>query len=115
TIVQSLKEFAHPSDAHKVPTNLNTAVRNTVTISTNEWKYVARVETDLDEPLPSVPVLPRELNEALLQLVMNAAHAIAECPERQTEGQGVIRIATSMVGAMAEIRISDTGSGMSPE
>lgn len=115
TIVRALKEFAHPSTDTKVPTQLNEAILNTVTISTNEWKYVARVETDLDPQLPPVPALPRELNEALLHLVMNAAQAIAECPEQQADGQGVIRITTSLAGSMAEVRISDTGPGMSAE
>src|SRR5690606_14525801 len=40
TIVRALKEFAHPSADSKIPTDLNAAVQNTVTISTNEWKYV---------------------------------------------------------------------------
>ncbi|MGQ9513413.1 MAG: hypothetical protein ACUVTA_09610 [Thermodesulfitimonas sp.] len=59
-LVLAMKEFAHPGRRDKAPHNLNRAVESTVTISRNEWKYVADLEMDLDPDLPPVPCVVGE-------------------------------------------------------
>jgi PAS domain S-box-containing protein len=111
-IVSAMKEFSHPGAKEKVPTNINQAIENTVTVSRNEWKHVADLETDLDPALPFVPCLTSELNQVFLNLIVNASHAIQDSgrPER-----GAIKIETARIGHGVEIRISDNGSGIAPE
>ena len=51
-MVRSMKEFAHPDSEEKQSIDVNGAIENTLTISRNEWKYVAEVVTDLAEACP---------------------------------------------------------------
>jgi PAS domain S-box-containing protein len=111
TIVRSVKEFAHPPSAEKLLTDLNQAVMTTLTIARSEYKYVADVETRLGE-LPAVPCLPGEINQAILNVIVNASHAIAE-RRAGTAGRGHITIETRRVGeAEVEISIADDGGGI---
>lgn len=112
TIVRAMKEFSHPGGGGMCPTDLNRAVQTTVTVARNEWKYVADVELDLAEDLPNVPVLPDELNQVILNIVVNAAHAIGEKLGEGSAEKGKIRLATRLAGDHAEILISDNGTGV---
>jgi signal transduction histidine kinase len=111
-IVRSMKFFAHPGDAEKKPLDLNEAIESTVIISRNEWKYVADLETDLDPVLPPVPGRCGEINQVILNLITNAAHAIGEKIGCNPADKGCIRIVTRARNDWAEIRIQDTGGGI---
>ena len=111
-IVRAMKEFSHPGTAEKTPTDLNHAIETTVTVSRNEWKYVADLELALDPQLPPVPCLPGEFNQAILNLVVNAAQAIAERLGPNPTQKGQITIQTRRADPWAEIRITDTGCGI---
>ncbi len=108
-LVRSMKEFAHPNGKTKTPSDLNRAIQNTITISRNEWKDVAEVETDLDPELPLVPCVLDDMNQVVLNLIVNAAHAIRES---SLDRLGKITIATRHVAPWAEVRIADTGTGI---
>ena len=77
-IVRAMKEFSHPGNEQKQNVDLAHAIENALTISRNEWKYVANVVTDFDPHLPMVACLPGDLNQVILNLIVNAAQAIAE-------------------------------------
>jgi PAS domain S-box-containing protein len=110
-VVAAMKEFAHPGSQQMVATDLNRAVENTLTISHNEWKYVADLVADFDPSLPPVKCLPGEVKQVVLNLLVNAAHAIGEA----ARGKGTITVSTRLDGAWAEIRIQDTGAGIPKE
>jgi two-component system NtrC family sensor kinase len=110
-IVGAMKEFSHPGQ-ERLPTDINHAIANTITVATNEWKYVATIETDLDASLPAVPVVPGEINQVILNIIVNAAHAIADSRGSDAARMGTIRIVTRQVRECAEIEISDDGCGM---
>jgi hypothetical protein len=61
-----MKDFFHPGTEDKVAVDLNRALEGTITVSRNEWKYVAEIITDLDPALPLVHCLPQELNQVFL-------------------------------------------------
>lgn len=109
-IVQAMKDFSHPGIETKTAIDLNRAIESTLTVCRNEWKYIAEMETDFDPDLPAILCLPGEFNQAILNIVVNAAHAIAD--RTQDGGKGTIRVLTQKRGAGVEIRISDTGTGI---
>ncbi|MBZ5592154.1 MAG: PAS domain S-box protein [Acidobacteriia bacterium] len=111
TIVRAMKEFSHPGSAEMKAIDLNHAIESTLTVSRNEWKYVAEAVTEFDPNLPVVRCLPAEFNQVILNLVVNAAHAIADVSGRGT-GKGQITISTRRDGEWAEIRVRDTGTGI---
>ncbi len=110
-IVRAMKEFSHPA-REKTATDLNRAIQSTITVASNEWKYVAEVELDLDANLPSVHCSPAEFNQVVLNIVVNAAHAISDVVGDGAKGKGKIRVKTRPDGDWAIVEISDSGCGM---
>lgn len=111
-IVRAMKEFAHPAGEQMTVTNLNQALMTTATVSRNEWKYLAKIETDLDPQLPAVPCYPGEINQVFLNLIVNAAHAIADAKKTQSDLKGVISLRTKQENGFARIFIKDNGEGI---
>jgi signal transduction histidine kinase len=111
-IVSAMRTFAHPT-TDKAPVDVNEAIRNTLIVTANEYRYVADVKTDLHE-LPPVICSASDLNQVLINLVVNAAHAIADVVA-DTVVRGGIHIRTRTDGDGVLISISDTGCGIPAE
>jgi signal transduction histidine kinase len=112
-IVRSMKEFAHPDRKEMTQVDINQAISSTLVIATNEYKYVAEVETAFGE-LPSVNCYAGEINQVVLNLIVNAAHAIGDVV-KGTPGKGRIRVSTRVLDDQVEIAIADTGKGIPAE
>jgi signal transduction histidine kinase len=67
---------------------------------------------DLDTNLPSVHCSPAEFNQVVLNMIVNAAHAIADVVGDGGKGKGKIRVRTRPDGEFAIVEISDSGVGM---
>ena len=65
-IIESMSYFAHPGAVQHVMVDVNKAIESTITLSNNEWKYCAVVETDLAPDLPMIPGNPSDLNQVWL-------------------------------------------------
>jgi signal transduction histidine kinase len=113
TIVRAMRDFAHPPTVQMAPVDLNAALRSTLVVATNEYKYVADLETELGE-LPPVVCYGGDMNQVFLNLVVNAAHAIVEA-SRATARRGTIRVRTVAEGDHVRVSVSDTGTGIAPE
>ena len=111
-IVRAMREFSHPGGQEKRPIDINKAIETTITVARNEWKYVAEVVTQFDPALPLVPCLAGEFNQAILNLIINAAHAIAAAAEPPANKKGTITISTCHKQNCVQIAISDTGTGI---
>jgi signal transduction histidine kinase len=111
-IVRAMKEFSHPGTTEKTPVDLAKAIQSTVTVASNEWKYVADLVTDFDPALPPVSCLPGEFNQVVLNLIVNASHAIADVVGDAGNGKGTLTVSTRRDGDWAEVRIRDTGTGI---
>ena len=110
-IVRSVKQLAHPGEMNKSYHQLNEIAKDAVTVSANEWKYVAEVKSDFDDDLPPVYCLKGEIGQVVLNLIVNGAHAI-EKKKQTSDEQGVISIKTYQAGDMAVLEVSDTGTGI---
>ncbi|MEO8464028.1 MAG: ATP-binding protein [Gammaproteobacteria bacterium] len=110
-IVKAMKEFSHPADDLKA-IDLNHVIETTITVAKNEWKYVADVALDLAADLPAVACNPSEIQQVLLNLIVNAAHAISDVVGRDGKTKGEIRISTRADGADVVIAVADTGGGI---
>jgi len=82
TLVQAMKAFAHPDEKEKSATNINEALRNTLTVARNELKYVADVETELND-LPPVVLQHRRSESGVSQ----PAGECRACNRRRAEKQ----------------------------
>jgi len=105
-IVSDLKDFSHVDDASWQKTDLNAGIESTINVVWHELKYKAEVVRELGD-LPPVSCNPAQIDQVIMNLLVNAAHAI--------ESQGTITIRSGADETWAWIEISDTGKGMTPE
>jgi len=109
-IVSSMRELAHPDRPEMSDIDLNHVIQNALVVARSEYKYVADIETDF-APLPPVRCHAGELNQVILNLVINASHAIAEVVG-DGENKGTITVSTRLDGDAVLISVGDTGAGI---
>jgi PAS domain S-box-containing protein len=114
-VVRRLREFVRPRDNREVfaPLDINAVVEQTVALTSPRWKdqtqaagVTVRVATDLGY-VPHVAGDASELRQALLNLVLNAVDAMPT--------GGTLTLSTRAARDRVEIRVRDTGVGMSAE
>lgn len=107
-IVQDLKDFSRV-DAHQEWqwANIHHGIDSTLNIVSNEVKYKADVVKEYGD-LPEIECLPSQINQVIMNIVVNAAHAI-------NGPRGKITIRTGAEHGHVWILISDTGSGIPKE
>lgn len=112
-IVRSLKEFAHPQQSAMASADFNHIVQSTLTLARNEYKYVADLETDLGA-LPPVMCIAGSISQVVLNLVVNAAHAVGDVV-KASGGKGRIAVSTCRDGEDVVLTVRDTGSGIADD
>jgi signal transduction histidine kinase len=104
-IVQDLKDFSHvDANLRWQFTNLNDCIDSTLNVVNNEVKYKADLVKRYGD-IPEVQCLPSQINQVIMNLVVNAAHAIG------TE-RGQISVGTGVAGDNVWFEVVDTGSGI---
>jgi signal transduction histidine kinase len=103
-VVERLKSFAKLDQAESQLTDLNETVRTTLATVRHKLDDID-VTTELTE-LPDVLCVPRQINQVLVNVLLNAADAI--------DTNGSIHIATRRTDAHAVIEITDDGCGIEP-
>ena len=110
SIVSAIKELSHPDQDRAKEVDVNQLVRSSVTVCTGEWKAVAALELELADDLPPVTCLPGPLSQVVINLIVNAVHAIQA---RTSPVDGLITVGTALVAhGIVEIRVTDNGAGM---
>lgn len=114
-LVRAMKEFAHPGSRDKSSVDLYRLLNNATAITRNEWKFEAELKLELAESLPMVQGHVDELGQVLLNLIVNAAHAIGEQRRRRkSERLGHIWIRAEADGEKVTVRVIDDGPGIPP-
>jgi PAS domain S-box-containing protein len=112
-IVRAMSTFAHPGTGDRESIDVNEGLRNTLVVARSQYSQIADVETDFGD-IEAVIGNGNELNQVFLNLIVNAAHAIAEANGDGAE-RGVIRVRTHAADQHAVVAISDTGTGIAEE
>jgi signal transduction histidine kinase len=116
TIVKSMKNFAYrDAESAKRNNDLNQAIRSTVVVATNEWKYHAQLDLNLQEDLPLVPCNVGEINQVVLNLIVNGAHAIRDRISDGQKGNIVVSTRHYPDAGCVIIAIADNGGGIPPK
>jgi two-component system NtrC family sensor kinase len=102
----NLKNFSRVDQAERALTNINTCLDDTINIAWNELKYKCTLNKEYGE-LPLTKCFPQQLNQVFMNILVNAAQAIAK--------EGVITIKTWCADDVIFVTITDTGSGMSAD
>ncbi|MEM7204830.1 MAG: ATP-binding protein [Planctomycetota bacterium] len=114
-IVKAMKEYSHPGSDEMIAVDLNHAIDGTITVARGEWRRVADLQVDFAPGLPAVECAPGEFNQVMLNLIVNAAHAIGDVLSERPENRGKIRICTQRDGDHVVIRVADSGQGIPEE
>ncbi len=117
-MARSMRDFSHPDNGERHLVDFNRIVEDAPTISRNEWKFIAEATTDLDLGLPPVRCVPGEMHQVLLNLIVNAAHAVEARFGPHGDGRaftaakGTITVRTRQDGDWVQIEVEDTGAGI---
>ncbi len=115
-VVHAMQQVTLQSGEEKTCHDINKTLETAITVCRSEWKHVAEVRTDFDANLPPVPCLVGELSQAILNLLVNAAHAIAEKnKQNKDDKKGTIEVHTCLQVDVVEISVADTGVGISEQ
>ena len=106
-IVGAMNEFTHPDRKEMNSADINRALGTVMTVASNEYKYVATIETDFQD-LPLVDCFLGDLNQVFLNLIVNAAHAISE----NNVENGVIKVSTRVRESFVVVSVTDNGTGI---
>jgi signal transduction histidine kinase len=105
-----MKVFSHADQREMSEVDLNCAVSSTLVVARSEYRDVADVETDLGE-IPRVVCHGGQINQVVLNLVVNAAHAIGDMLKNGSP-RGKIVVRTREENGRVVISIADTGGGI---
>ena len=112
-IVSAMKDFSHPGKDDKQKIDINRAIESTTIVARNEWKYIADLQFDFEEGLVQVNCFAGEINQVILNMIVNACHAIQDITDGKEKGK--IIISTAQMNESIIIKISDNGAGMDEE
>lgn len=104
--IMSLKDLSHTDEGHFQLANIEAGILSSLTIVNNELKYKAVIHKEF-AGLPLVECIPSQLNQVMLNLLVNAGHAISD--------HGEIHIRTGVLDNWVWIEVQDNGCGISDE
>ena len=108
-IVLAMREFSHPAHKDAAPVDLNRVLERSSVVCKSEWRQAAELIFDIDESLPAITGHEGALNQVVLNLIVNAAHAIQyKGPE-----MGTITLRTRHDGESVRLEVEDSGTGIS--
>lgn len=108
-IVMAMKNFSHPGLKTMQKADINEAIRSTITITKNVWKYSAEITTELKDGLPEVTCHIGDVNQVFLNMITNSCDAISEKSDKQI---GLIKIKTENDDSFIYVTIEDNGNGI---
>jgi PAS domain S-box-containing protein len=110
SVIRDLLAFARKTGPRSVSVDMNDLLEQTLRLRAYGMRSTGvAVESDLDPALARVRGDDRQLQQVLLNLIVNAEHAMASTPVRQ------LGVRTRNEGSRVVVEIRDTGTGMTPE
>ncbi|KFE71959.1 response regulator [Hyalangium minutum] len=109
-IIRDIKIFSRPEGQNFGPTDVHRVLDSALRMAHNQLFHRAQLVKDYGE-IPSAHGSEARLGQVLLNLIINAAHAIPEGYRDAHE----IRVVTRRVGEWVRVEIHDTGAGVPPE
>jgi signal transduction histidine kinase len=109
TIVRSVREYSHMNNEAE-PIDLNHQIKLAAELARSQYKYDAELVLDLVD-VPVIQGHADELGRTIMNLLINAAHAI----RAKGAGLGRITVATRVTHDSVTVSVADTGTGIAAE
>lgn len=113
-IVQAMRAVSHPGKDIKEPADVNQLVRDATVLTRNRWKEVANLQLELEEGLPRPCAQAATLSQVVLNLIVNAADAIAE-NRKDPQELGTITLRSYADESSVYLEVEDDGPGIRPK
>ena len=112
-IVRAISSYMHPGTNNKSTVRIKELINSCLVMTRHVWKPIASIKLECQNMLPEIECYQSELQQVVINLIVNAAHAIGE--KEQKEDENTISIETSTEGSYLQIAVKDTGSGINSE
>lgn len=109
-IVKSLKNFSRLDEADLKYVNVNEGINSTLILLNNQLGDRVKVNKDLGS-IPDIECFPGKLNQVFMNILNNAIYAV----RKRDDVAGLITAKTYFEDERVVIKISDNGTGMTPE
>jgi signal transduction histidine kinase len=117
-IVKGMLQHSRTSTGVKEPTNINELADEYLRLAyqgirAKDNTFNVKLETDFDETIGQVNIIPQDISRVLLNLYNNAFYVVAEKQKLSTEGyQPTVSVSTKKVNGEVEISVEDNGNGI---
>jgi signal transduction histidine kinase len=105
-VVRNLKNFARLDEAERKKVNIHDGLDSTLLLLRHQFRNRIQIAKQYSD-VPEIECFPNALNQAFMNLIVNAAQAIGD--------KGTITIRTLHDDTAVRVVISDTGEGIAPE
>ena len=107
-ITRQIADFSTPQAAEPQLLDLNALIESTCAFVRYDQRFrTLALQLELDRQLPAVTAVGDHLTQVLMNLLINAADAIAEA-----RSAGRVTVATRQAGGQAIVTVGDNGKGM---
>lgn len=110
-IIRDLVDFSRPSNYELHLTNINQSIKEAVEITKVGTKAKnIKFDINLSDDVPSLPLIPDQIHQVFLNILINAVDAITEAPTNNKPN--VIEVNSFVENGNVTITFKDTGSGI---
>ena len=120
-IVKSMLQHSRSSGGQKEPTDINTLTDEYLRLAyhglrAKDKSFNASIETDFDERIGSVNVIPQDIGRVMLNLITNAFFVVSEKKLQNPQGyEPTVTVSTQKVENNIVIKVKDNGNGIPKE
>ena len=114
-IIQAMERFTLPGTEDFEPMDINKALKSATTVAQSALRKVALIDFQLEPGIPEVNCMGHEINQVLLNLIINAADAIAEKYGESQDVRGHLTLRTLSETDHVLISVEDDGCGISED
>jgi two-component system, NtrC family, sensor kinase len=117
-IVKGMLQHSRKSTGQKEPTDINALADEYLRLSyhglrAKDKSFNATMNTDFDESISKINVIPQDVGRVLLNLFNNAFYAVAEKKKQHPENyEPIVSVSTKKLDNKVEISVKDNGSGI---
>ena len=117
-IVKGMLQHSRSSTGQKEPTDINALADEYLRLSyhglrAKDKTFNASMQTDFDESIGKINIIPQDIGRVLLNLYNNAFYAVNEKKKQQGENyEPIVSVSTKKTGNKVEIHVEDNGNGI---
>jgi len=118
SIVRNMLQHSRGAEGMRLPTDVNELLREYVNLSyhglrANDPEFNSDYETDLDEAVGEIEIVPQEIGRVFLNLLNNAFYAVSDRAKSESrEYDPVVRVTSERRNGRIRITVSDNGGGV---